>query len=376
MRYRNVAAAVEWLCKAFGFEKHHVVSGGDGTIAVAQLSFGANMIMLLPVGGSELDRLMKQPDEIGGAETQSCYLVVGDIDSHYGKAKSAGAQFVLDLKEYDNGGRGFSCRDPEGHIWSFGTYDPWQGSDSVTANLPAVVEPAPPGKRSTAARVAALVVIAVAAGIAGWGLATLQQAAPGAEVMRLRQEAASAQQREREARDHAARESAGLSRERSEREAIERAAKQAAEQLAGGQSAKEAAERAARQAETQLSEERRAKEAAERAAKSAAEQIARERTAKQAAQNATSIVQKELALARAARQLAEQATKEATEQLARERAAREAAERAVKGTQAKPGQSQNEKGLPPPANADQSLRKMSKKSGESGSAEPMPPLLP
>ena len=421
MRYRNVAAAADWLCTAFGFEKHRIVTADGGEVAVAQLSVGPNMIMLLPVGGSELDRLMKQPDEIGGAETQSCYVVVDDIDVHHAKAKKAGAQFVLDLKEYDSGGRGFSCRDPEGHIWSFGTYDPADGQ-SVGAGAAAARDPGRRGARIGAAMIAAMLAIAVLFGGGGWVLATLRQDTPqqgtsSAEIVRLRQEAAAAQQRAQQALERAARDTAGLSRERSEREAAERAAKQAAEQLANGRSAKEAAERAAKQLEAQLAEERRAKEAAERTAKQAADQlangakeaaeraakqveaqlteerrakeaaeraakaandqIARERTAKQAAQNATSVVQKELALARAARQAAEQAAKEAAEQLALERAAREAAERAVKGSPGKSGQSQNEKSIPlPPANSDQAPKKMSRKSGQAGAAEPMPALLP
>ena len=51
MRYRNAPAAIEWLCKAFGFEKHLVVPGEDGTIAHAQLTLGNGMIMVSSVGG-------------------------------------------------------------------------------------------------------------------------------------------------------------------------------------------------------------------------------------------------------------------------------------------------------------------------------------
>jgi uncharacterized glyoxalase superfamily protein PhnB len=72
------------------------------------------------------DRLMKLPGEIGGCETQTAYVVVPDADAHYARAKAAGAEIVIDLKDEDYGGRGYSCRDLEGHLWSFGTYDPWQ----------------------------------------------------------------------------------------------------------------------------------------------------------------------------------------------------------------------------------------------------------
>jgi uncharacterized glyoxalase superfamily protein PhnB len=68
---------------------------------------------------------MKQPDEIGGAETQTSYVVVSDADLVYRQARAAGAEIIMDIKDEDYGGRGFSCRDLEGHIWNFGTYDPW-----------------------------------------------------------------------------------------------------------------------------------------------------------------------------------------------------------------------------------------------------------
>ena len=125
LRYRNAPAAIEWLCEAFGFEKQLVVPNPDGTIAHAQLSFGNGMIMLGSIVDSEFGRLMKQPDEIGGAETQTPYVIVADADVVYSRAKAADAKIVLDIKDEDYGGRGFSCRDLEGHLWKFGTYDPW-----------------------------------------------------------------------------------------------------------------------------------------------------------------------------------------------------------------------------------------------------------
>jgi len=70
-------------------------------------------------------RYMKHPDQVGGFETQSAYLVVSDADELYRRAKAAGARIVIEIKDEDYGGRGFSCSDLEGHLWSFGTYDPW-----------------------------------------------------------------------------------------------------------------------------------------------------------------------------------------------------------------------------------------------------------
>ena len=128
LRYRDAPAAIEWLCRAFGFEQHLVVPGPDGTIAHAQLSLGNGMIMLGSVVESEFGQLMKQPEQIGDAETQTPYIVVSDADAIYSLAKAAGAKIVLDIKDEDYGGRGYSARDPEGQLWSFGSYDPWAPS--------------------------------------------------------------------------------------------------------------------------------------------------------------------------------------------------------------------------------------------------------
>ena len=131
LRYRDAPAAIDWLCAAFGFVKHAVHANPDGSIAHAQLTFGNGMIMLgsvsvaAPGNDSEWGRLIRQPDELGGAASQSAYLVVADADAVLARAKAAGATIVLDIQDTDYGGRGFTCRDPEGHVWSFGTYDPW-----------------------------------------------------------------------------------------------------------------------------------------------------------------------------------------------------------------------------------------------------------
>lgn len=132
LRYRDVDAAQAWLCAAFGFAPHTLLRNASGVVTSAQLVYGAGMVILAPVGDSEFDDLMRQPDEIGGAETQSCYFVVADSDGHYATAKAAGADIVLDLQNFEHGGRGYLCRDPEGHLWSFGTFDPWAGTASAS----------------------------------------------------------------------------------------------------------------------------------------------------------------------------------------------------------------------------------------------------
>ena len=128
LRYVDAKAAIDWLCRAFGFERHLVVEGEDGAIAHAQLTFGAGMIMLGSVRADEFGSLIKQPSEIGGAETATPYIIVDDADAHCARARAAGAEIVSDVEDQPHGGRFYNCRDPEGRLWNFGTYDPWDES--------------------------------------------------------------------------------------------------------------------------------------------------------------------------------------------------------------------------------------------------------
>ena len=125
LRYDDAAAAVDWLCDAFGFARHLLVPGEDGGIAHAQLTLGDGMIMLGSSGDSAFDRLQKTPQQVGGVGTQSPYIIVDDVDTHCRPAREAGARIVMPPEDQDYGGRLYSCLDPEGHLWSFGSYNPW-----------------------------------------------------------------------------------------------------------------------------------------------------------------------------------------------------------------------------------------------------------
>ena len=127
VRYRDVPKAVDWLCRAFGMQVHRVVADAGGAPCYAELTVGSGMLMVAPIEDTPFGKLMVQPDEIGGVETQVCYLCVTNAWTHYKRAKAAGAVILLDPDDEANRGRGYSCRDPEGHVWNFGTYDPWAG---------------------------------------------------------------------------------------------------------------------------------------------------------------------------------------------------------------------------------------------------------
>lgn len=117
LRYRDARAAIEWLERAFGFERNMVVDGEGEQVAHAQLKFGDGMIML----GSERDG-----DPWGDHAGQSwVYVVVeGDIDAHCERSRTAGAEIIREPEDQEYGSRDYSARDPEGNLWSFGTYRP------------------------------------------------------------------------------------------------------------------------------------------------------------------------------------------------------------------------------------------------------------
>ena len=83
------------------------------------------MIMLGSATNNEFHKLVKSPSESGALGSQSVYIIVSDVDEHYKTAIAAGAEIVIDIKTEEYGGRAYSCKDPEGHVWNFGSYDPW-----------------------------------------------------------------------------------------------------------------------------------------------------------------------------------------------------------------------------------------------------------
>jgi uncharacterized glyoxalase superfamily protein PhnB len=142
LRYRDATAAAEWLVRAFGFTERSVYRDENGIIRHAELQLGAGIVMF---GQHSDDGSMggKLPDAL--ASPISLYVVVNDLDAHHRRATAAGADIVRDLAEMDYGSREYSARDPEGNLWSFGTYDPYQPAQ----------QPAEPGQGDAAAQAGA-----------------------------------------------------------------------------------------------------------------------------------------------------------------------------------------------------------------------------
>ena len=252
MRYRDLAEAMGWLEQAFGFEKQIAVSDGDGSVIYGQMIYRGSLMMMGAVRDTDLDKLMRQPDEVGGVETQSCYLVVEDADAHYAQAQEAGADIVLELKSDGLGRRGYSCRDPEGHIWNFGTYNPGKGLTMTVASPAAEVPEAPRRNPRLLMSFAALL---LAVGSAFWwlggdvraGLATRIAAYAGhqsaQEAEKAYAELVTVRAEKRKADEAAAEATKALETERARRVALE-ASSGDSDKLAEEVSARRAAEAA------------------------------------------------------------------------------------------------------------------------------------
>ena len=118
LHYREPEAALEWLKHAFGFEEKAVYRGDDQRIVHAELRLGDGLVMF---GGLPTDTAGSGD----GQPPVTIYAVVSDPDGHYERARAAGAEIVRELSDQPYGSREYSARDPEGNLWSFGTYDPY-----------------------------------------------------------------------------------------------------------------------------------------------------------------------------------------------------------------------------------------------------------
>jgi uncharacterized glyoxalase superfamily protein PhnB len=127
--YEDAGAAIDWLCRAFGFEVRLKVEGEGGRIEHSELAFGPDgLIMVGSSGGEKAGRpergMFVSPRVVGGRNTQSLCLFVDDADAHCAKARAAGARIIQEPKTTDYGedywaDRGYEAQDPEGHYWWF-----------------------------------------------------------------------------------------------------------------------------------------------------------------------------------------------------------------------------------------------------------------
>ena len=117
--YDDAPAAIDFLQRAFGFAVAIVVPNDDDPTVIehAQLRGPSGGGIMLGSANRPGNPFSQRPT---GAS--SVYMVIDHPDEIHDRAVAAGAVVVQPLYEADYGSRGFSVADPEGNIWSFGTY--------------------------------------------------------------------------------------------------------------------------------------------------------------------------------------------------------------------------------------------------------------
>lgn len=123
--YRDAPAAIDWLCRAFGFELRLRVEGEGGRIEHCELAYGDGLLMVAQEDSQAArvwKRALRSPQSLGGLTTQTLMIFVDDAEAHCAQARAAGAEIVEELAEHDYGeafwcDRSYGARDPEGHVW-------------------------------------------------------------------------------------------------------------------------------------------------------------------------------------------------------------------------------------------------------------------
>jgi uncharacterized glyoxalase superfamily protein PhnB len=115
LKYDDAHAAMDFLERAFGFERLQVHEGDDGKVVHAELRSGDVVVGLSATGAGD-------PVYDQCARRSVIYAVDDDVDSLHDRAKAAGAEILMPPTDQDYGSRDFSARDPEGNVWAFGTY--------------------------------------------------------------------------------------------------------------------------------------------------------------------------------------------------------------------------------------------------------------
>jgi uncharacterized glyoxalase superfamily protein PhnB len=122
--YEDAAAAIDWLCDAFGFEVRLKIEGEGGRTEHSELTYEGGLIMVGQTGGRADREFCKSPREVGGANTQSMCVYVDDVNAHCERARAAGAEIFHEPSTDDYGEdygahRTYGAIDPEGHHWWF-----------------------------------------------------------------------------------------------------------------------------------------------------------------------------------------------------------------------------------------------------------------
>ena len=122
--YEDAVAAIDWLCRAFGFEVRLKILGDDGRLVHSELTYGEGVVMVGQTGSPDKPSFRQSPRALAGANTQNMMVYVDDVEAHSAQARALGAKIVMEPKTTDYGedywtDRSYECEDFEGHHWWF-----------------------------------------------------------------------------------------------------------------------------------------------------------------------------------------------------------------------------------------------------------------
>ncbi|MDK3024413.1 VOC family protein [Cupriavidus taiwanensis] len=115
--YKDPLEALDWLERAFGFERVMVIRDQQGQLVHSEMRFGDSYLMV----GSEWTDFTASPASVGGKNTQTLHVHLPDgLDQHCERARAAGAVILREPQDEFYGDRTYTARDAEGHVWTFG----------------------------------------------------------------------------------------------------------------------------------------------------------------------------------------------------------------------------------------------------------------
>jgi uncharacterized glyoxalase superfamily protein PhnB len=130
LRCRDAEAMIRWLVATIGFRERVAYRDAAGLVMHAELVLGGSILMLGQDRPDAYGRLVGDP---AGRRTDSLYVAITDPDALHDRVRAAGASIEMPLRDTEYGSRDFACRDPEGNLWSFGTYWPKAGDPPLPA---------------------------------------------------------------------------------------------------------------------------------------------------------------------------------------------------------------------------------------------------
>ena len=110
--YEDVASAMEWLCRVFGFSERLRAGAPGGVVSHAQLAIAEGAVML---GRQGAEFRPPRPGEVN----QYVTVHVENVDAHYERARQLGARIVKPPADMPFGERQYTAEDPGGHRWTF-----------------------------------------------------------------------------------------------------------------------------------------------------------------------------------------------------------------------------------------------------------------